>query len=414
MPSACRRFRRVGPRLAAVASLDASAACTLGVLALCAGSGPFLERRAAAARAVGVPVVQMAAAAGCVGLGALPAESAAYALVTVHLLPLGVCLQLLGADLGGLRDPGRAGMGMLAAFAVGALGTVLGTLAAAAACGSALGPDGWKLAACLCASYVGGSANYVAVGDAVGLAPGVLAAGVAADNVCMAAFMTALMLWPANSGGDGDRENVTRIGGENGLLGSDAAPARVTSQVTRAPLPWEWWRAGLGAVALAALCVAVGRALAPPSYALPAASLVATVVSASRPSSSRYAKLDIAPGGRVGSALMGLFFATMGASADPSLALRSGPAVLAFIGILLAVHLAVVMALGRGILGLPVPSLLLASNANVGGAATAAAMAHARGWTHLAPSALLVGSLGYAVGTPLGLALVPVLVGLRG
>ncbi len=48
--------------------------------------------------------------------------------------------------------------------------------------------------------------------------------------------------------------------------------------------------------------------------------------------------------------------------------------------------------------------VLTASNANVGGPATAAAMAASRGWPHMVRPAMLTGSLGYAVGTGIGCA----------
>ena len=52
--------------------------------------------------------------------------------------------------------------------------------------------------------------------------------------------------------------------------------------------------------------------------------------------------------------------------------------------------------------GLPAWAALTASNACVGGPATAAAMASARGWTAAVQPAIVVGSIGYAVGTPIG------------
>ena len=54
------------------------------------------------------------------------------------------------------------------AFAVGGAGTVLGTAVAYVIAGPYMGPDGWKVAACLCASYVGGSLNYAATAQALG------------------------------------------------------------------------------------------------------------------------------------------------------------------------------------------------------------------------------------------------------
>ena len=50
-----------------------------------------------------------------------------------------------------------------------------------------------------------------------------------------------------------------------------------------------------------------------------------------------------------------------------------------------------------------VQALLTASNAAIGGPGTAAAMASSRGWTAYVTPAMCVGTLGYAVGTPIGL-----------
>jgi uncharacterized membrane protein len=67
------------------------------------------------------------------------------------------------------------------------------------------------------------------------------------------------------------------------------------------------------------------------------------------------------------------------------------------------------MAVGRGIFGLPARELYLASNANVGGPTTAAAMAQAKQWPKLVLPALLVGILGYATATAIALGLGPIL-----
>jgi uncharacterized membrane protein len=69
-----------------------------------------------------------------------------------------------------------------------------------------------------------------------------------------------------------------------------------------------------------------------------------------------------------------------------------------------SIHLAICLAGGK-LLRLPMQSVLIASNANVGGSATAAAMASAKGWTHLVQPAVLTGALGYAIATSIGLAM---------
>ena len=59
--------------------------------------------------------------------------------------------------------------------------------------------------------------------------------------------------------------------------------------------------------------------------------------------------------------------------------------------------------MGSRLLGLDRKVLLLASNANVGGPATACAMATAMGWRAHAQGSMIVGTLGYALGNLVGL-----------
>lgn len=49
-------------------------------------------------------------------------------------------------------------------------------------------------------------------------------------------------------------------------------------------------------------------------------------------------------------------------------------------------------------------AVLTASNAAIGGPGTAAAMAITRQWRSQVNAALLIGSLGYVIGTPIGIA----------
>lgn len=69
------------------------------------------------------------------------------------LVPVGTALYLLESDISKLATSGRD---MLAAFALGAAGSVVGMLAAwhVVSGPSTMGPEGWKIAAALTASYV--------------------------------------------------------------------------------------------------------------------------------------------------------------------------------------------------------------------------------------------------------------------
>ena len=104
-----------------------------------------------------------------------------------------------------------------------------------------------------------------------------------------------------------------------------------------------------------------------------------------------------------------MFFAASGAAGSIRMVLQQAPALFAFSILQIGVHFLFLIGVGRGLLRLPKRELFLASNANVGGPTTAAAMAQAKEWKTLVLPALLVGILGYATATALALALGPLL-----
>jgi len=382
-------------------------ATVLTVLASCAAAGRLAEEHTRLGAAVSAPLVAMGAAMVLAAAAALPAASGAYDAVWDQLMPLAVALSLLGAPVD--RAALRKGGAVLAAFAVGALGTVAGTFAAYALVGGALGPHAWKVAACLCASYVGGSLNYAATAQALGLdaTPGgqaALAAGMAADNLAMAAFLAALALVPAAKPG-ALAEPPT--GSENEHVVANPTVSSLTCAFAGALFVLEIGRVASAAAGFPAARMAVAGAAA--------AALSAAAAAAARRDPARrflegggFPRAPFAGASRVGAMLMLLFFATLGARADPTVAFANGAPTFAFIAVQLATHFAFVFLVAGKLLAkwlrLPLWATLTASNACVGGPATAAAAAAARGWPAAVQPAVLAGTVGYVVGTPLALA----------
>ena len=106
----------------------------------------------------------------------------------------------------------------------------------------------------------------------------------------------------------------------------------------------------------------------------------------------------------LGVGLAFVFFAAIAAGADLMAMVQIAPLLIVVVVILLSVHLVVLLGVGR-MFRLTLPELITASNAAVLGATTAPALAAARGWHDLVTPGVLVGVLGYALGTFAGTAI---------
>lgn len=97
-------------------------------------------------------------------LGITPASSAAYDFTTRYLLPLALFLLMISIDLKSVAKLGPVALFMVTA---GTLGIVFGGPFALMLFGGALPPDAWKGFAALSGSWIGGTANMVAIAESV-------------------------------------------------------------------------------------------------------------------------------------------------------------------------------------------------------------------------------------------------------
>lgn len=189
-------------------------------------------------------------------------------------------------------------------------------------------------------------------------------------------------------------------------LQSPSLPSPSDSSEQRAKDPSDAVEASVLSLLVALSIVAVSRGLA--SAMCVSAAVVSTLLSVALATGfPRQLSSFAATSDTLGRALLMLFFGSIGNSAGTFAALVGSPDIatlLRFNLILYAAHLAVVLGFGRA-LRIPMPDLLLASNANIGNGATASSLATSKGWTGRVAPALLVGSLGNAIATATAVAL---------
>ena len=104
----------------------------------------------------------------------------------------------------------------------------------------------------------------------------------------------------------------------------------------------------------------------------------------------------------LGTFLIYLFFFVIGVPASIPLIVRNSPLLLVFAAIVVIVNMLFSLVLGK-IFKFDLEEILCASNANIGGPTTSAAMAVSKGWTKLVGPCLIVGTIGYVIGTYAGL-----------
>lgn len=277
------------------------------------------------------------------------------------------------------RETGR----LLLVFCLGSIGTIIGTLAAAAVLPlTALGPDAWKVAAALCARHIGGAVNFVAVADATAMSASVQSAALAADNlVCILYFTTLFYLARSIPPDTADAsEDVS---------GEEKAPGGGGIKVME----------GSAAVAFsAAVCyiaVEIQVALQMGGFLIPIATAITVAVATIAP--KWLAPLESSAEG-IASLFMMMFFACIGANSSISSVISTAPALFVFCIVQIGIHLMVILGAGK-LFNFTRRDVLAASNANVGGPTTAAGMCSAKGWRASVTPALLVGTFGYATAT---------------
>ena len=364
-------------------------------------------------RALGAALVGILMGMLLSNTGVLPGESAAYELLMGPGVSIGVVLILLSVDMGSVR---KAGPKMLAAFGIGALGTAIGALVGGLSLAGMIGPDTWKLTGQFTGTYTGGGLNFAALAQAFETPSDLFTAAVAADVIVTAVWMMTCLVVPllfsrrgvdsraavgadAPAAGGAEGSVMEREPGASSASGSAAGSPSLAHGLYSSgkPVPISHTAAlvviAVGAVWLAGV-IADAVPVLPEILWLTTLALIVAQIPA----------VKLLSGGAMwGNYLILLFLASNGARSVVANIVEVGPGVFYFAVITVSIHGLVIFGLGRAA-GIDAPTLAVASQANIGGPASAMALASARGYTDRLLPGVAVGLLGYAAGNYAGFA----------
>ncbi|MBR0131381.1 MAG: DUF819 family protein, partial [Firmicutes bacterium] len=111
---------------------------------------------------------------------------------------------------------------------------------------------------------------------------------------------------------------------------------------------------------------------------------------------------NIAGAQEIGTFLIHIFFAVIGAPASVEMIIKNAPLLLVLAAFVVGFNMIFSLVFGK-IFKYSIEEITVASNANIGGPTTSAAFAIAKGWHSLVVPALLVGTLGYVIGNYYGI-----------
>ncbi|MDT8436214.1 MAG: DUF819 family protein [Gemmatimonadota bacterium] len=330
-------------------------------------------------------------------LGILPASSPVYDWLTRYLLPFALLLLMVTVDVRSILKLGRTAIAMVTA---GAAGIILGAQVAFLVFGRWLPVDGWKGLAALAGSWIGGTANMVAIAESVGTPDAVFGPVIVVDTVVGYGWMGVLLLLTAYQGRFDRRlgADLTAIEDTNRRL---AEVESVRHPPTVADLSVI---VGLG-LAGAIASVALGERLPllgdPTIISHTTWAVLIVVTGGLALSFTRARKLDEVGASRIGYVGLYLMLAGIGAQGDLR-AVLDAPAFF-FAGVLwIGIHATVLLVAAR-LLRAPFFFVATGSMANIGGVGTAPIVA---GIYHpaMAPVGLLMAVAGYILGIYGGLA----------
>lgn len=335
-------------------------------------------------------------------------DTPAYDLVWSWVVPLAIPMLLFKADLRKvMKESGR----VLIIYIFSGFGTIIGALVAFFLLKNAI-PELYKLSAMMIGTYTGGSMNLVAMSDAFPLADKTLfGSAVVADNLFMGIYFVSLTIIPTlkffkKHYTHPYEDEMEKYGSKGENKAAQFWTKKDISLLDVAKV-----------VSISFVILAISTELAKyissfkpedPNFLVNLffgivgnKYLLLTTITAGLATYTNVLR-NVSGADEIGTFLIHIFFGVIGAPASLEIILKKAPLLLVFCIIIVVVNMIITFIIGK-LFRFSVEECCIASNANIGGPTTAAALSIARGWDKLVVPSMLVGILGYVIGNYYGL-----------
>ena len=327
-------------------------------------------------------------------LGVLPESSVLYDWIKTYLLPPALILLLLSSNFRSLK---KLGSKAILIMLIATLSVVIGGIVSFAIFASWLPDESWKGLGALSGSWIGGSANMVAVGTSIGTPDNLFGIMIIVDTIVGYGWMGIVIFFSAY------QERIDRWNGvENSLIkrvniqmsdiNSKRRPMSFNDLITMLTIGMI---GGYFSLILGEWLPDIGVIITSFGWTIILVSILGIILSL-----TPLSRLENAGASHIGNFFLYLLLATIGAKANLN-AIIHAPLFL-LVGVCWVVVHATILFFGGRLFKVPMFLIATSSQANIGGVVSAPIIASVY-QKSLAPVGLLMGVLGNIMGIYFGL-----------
>ena len=382
----------------------------LSIMCVSVAIAIWLEQKYAWAAKISGAILALILAISFTNLNIIPTNSPLYDdVVWGFAVPLAIPLLLLQCNIKKIwKETGR----LLIIFLIGAVGSCIGAFIGYFLLKNNISELN-GLAAMMTGSYIGGGINFTALADAFSVSGTMISATTVADNLVTATSMFLLLSIPAVGF---FRKHFKHPHIDEVESSTDGASAEIAAAAY-----WSKKEISLKDIAInfayASIVVTISRLIAEAlGNLIPTGNIMLNICNTFLGSqyiwittisiivSMAFEKQieGISGYNEIGTYLIYLFFFVIGVPASIPMIITNAPLLFVFTLIIALTNMIFCFVFGK-LLKFNLEDIVLASNANIGGQTTAVAMAISKGWTKLIGPIMLIGTLGYVIGTYFGI-----------